>query len=782
MTPETEGGHPSPFSSWIFTGISAGLFLFFLGAVLYLGSRLIVLPAAEQTDDLARKNTDDYGSLGLEPRQALDTGGFLLVMDANRWPSGTPLEEIARIWDRADARILKELDTQAAVTKKHNESQLPLIYSHAGYLMSAGKAAEAYTFLKGVRDEVQRRGKGEAKGALANLIYFQGIAALRLGENDNCILCRGESSCILPIRPEAIHQNPAGSRLAIAHFTEYLHEFPDDLEVQWLLNLAHMTLGEFPEKVDTRYRLNLDRFLYPQAGIGKFRDIGHLTGLSRLNQAGGVVMDDFDNDGLLDLAVTCWDPRKPLALYKNLGNGQFEDRAKHAGVLGQLGGLTLVQTDYNNDGLLDLFIPRGAWLGSEVRPSLLRNDGNLHFTDVTQEAGLAAPCNSNCAQWADFDNDGFADLFLCCEKQPHRLYRNRGNGTFEEVATKAGLNGDGQTIGKGANWIDFDNDDFPDLFINYLGGKAQLYRNNRNGTFANVSEAMGIDGPEKGFSCWCWDFNNDGHLDLFATSYDRSLKDAVLGIQGKPHGLKSNKLFLNKQGKGFVDVAKEAGLDMVFAAMGSNFGDFDGDGFLDFYLGTGDPNIATLVPNRMFQNVQGKSFVEITGSAGVGHLQKGHGVACGDWDRDGNNDLFIVMGGAIEGDKYHNILFQNPGQNRSWLRVRLVGKKTNRAAHGARIKVAADSGAPLTVHRHISSGSSFGGNPLEQTIGLGLAKRIATLEVHWPTSQTTQVFRDVDVNQAIEITEFETAYKKLKGGRIDLSSLSDETVREGSKN
>src|SRR5262249_55530024 len=143
------------------------------------------------------------------------------------------------------------------------------------------------------------------------------------------------------------------------------------------------------------------------------------------------------------------------------------------------------------------------------------------------------------------------------------------------------------------------------------------------------------------------------------------------------------------------------------------------------------------------------------------HLQKGHGVACGDWDRDGNVDIFIEMGGAVNGDRYHNILFQNPGHDNNWLTVKLVGKKTNRAAIGARIKTVTSGEQPLTVHRHISSGSSFGANPLQQTIGLGKAKRVAQLEVFWPTSGTTQVFRDIPVNQAIEITEFATDFRPL---------------------
>jgi hypothetical protein len=456
-----------------------------------------------------------------------------------------------------------------------------------------------------------------------------------------------------------------------------------------------------------------------------------------------------------------------MAFYRNKGDGTFQDRTKEAGLIGQLGGLYCVQADYNNDGHLDIFIPRGAWLRLPIRPTLLRNNGNGTFTDVTQEAGLLHPVNSNTAAWADFDNDGFLDLFVCCEKQPSRLYRNKGDGTFEDVTAKAKLDFDCRFC-KGCSWIDFDNDGYPDLYLNNFIGSAQLFRNNRDGTFTDVTQAMGIDGPQFGFSCWAWDYDNDGWLDLFATSYDRSVEAVVKGMLGQPHDKQSNRLYRNLHGKGFKDVTKEAGLDMVFATMGSNFGDFDNDGFLDMYLGTGDPQLATLVPNRMFKNVGGQRFAEITASSGTGHLQKGHSVACGDWDRNGTIDIFIEMGGAINGDKYHNVLFQNPGQNNQWLTVKLIGKKTNRSAIGARIKVVTAGQKPLTVHRHVSSGSSFGANPLQQTIGLGKASQVAVLEVYWPTSKTTQVFRDVAVNQAIEVTEFATDYRKLNWTPIPL--------------
>ena len=256
---------------------------------------------------------------------------------------------------------------------------------------------------------------------------------MRRGENENCLDCRGESSCILPIAPAAVHTIPAGSRLAIRHFSEYLEAFPDDLEVRWLLNLAHMTLGEHPDKVDPRFLITLDRWRQSEFDIGKFRDIGHLVGVNRLNQAGGAIMEDFDNDGLLDLAASSMDPTEHLALYRNRGDGTFEDRSAAAGVTGQLGGLYCVQTDYNNDGYMDVYIPRAAWIPYAIRPSLLRNDGDGTFTDVTQEAGLLDPVNSITAAWADYDNDGWLDLFVCCERQSNRLFHNRKDGTFEEV-------------------------------------------------------------------------------------------------------------------------------------------------------------------------------------------------------------------------------------------------------------------------------------------------------------------------------------------------------------
>jgi len=694
------------------------------------------------------------------PRKQLDTGGYTTVeLSFLSWKPDATLQEIGEAWRHSGYRTIELLDRRLGAKATSGATAISVFMTKAGLFNWEGEAGKAAKMLEDAR-ALAEQDDDLACEWLYTIIYFQGITGLRRGENDNCVLCCGESSCILPISPAAVHKNPRGSQSAIKFFSEYLERFPDDLEVRWLLNLAHMTLGEYPSKVNPQQLVDISHYLNSEFDIGRFRDISNLTGLMRMNQAGGAIMDDFDNDGLLDIVVTSFDPTENMAIFHNKGDGTFEERTEAAGLMGQTGGLNCVQADYNNDGNLDIFVVRGAWVRYPMRPSLLRNNGNGTFTDVTKEAGLLDPVNSICASWADYDNDGFLDLFICCERQPNRLYHNKGDGTFEEVAVRAGVQGNGQMT-KGCAWIDYDNDGYPDLFVNNLGGSAQLFHNNRDGTFTDVTAAMGIDGPKGGFSCWAWDFDNDGYLDIFATSYNHTLGDIVKGMMGQPKQCYPNKLYRNMGGKGFKDVTKEAGLDMTFATMGSNFGDFDNDGYLDMYLGTGDPQLSMLIPNRMFKNVGGKRFSEISASSGTGHLQKGHGVACGDWDRDGNVDLFIEMGGAINGDKYHNILFQNPGHDNNWLTVKLVGKKTNRSAIGARIKVVTAAREPLTVHRHVSSGSSFGASPLEQTIGIGKADRVALLEIHWPTSGTTQVFRDIAVDQAIEVTEFAENYRKL---------------------
>ena len=214
-------------------------------------------------------------------------------------------------------------------------------------------------------------------------------------------------------------------------------------------------------------------------------------------------------------------------------------------------------------------------------------------------------------------------------------------------------------------------------------------------------------------------------------------------------------LYRNKQNGTFEDVSEKVGLKNIAFAMGSNFGDIDNDGFLDFYLGTGNPPFKSSVPNKLFRNINGERFADVTTSARVGNLQKGHAVSFADLDNDGDEDIYIEMGGAYSGDSYQNSLYLNPGQNNNhWINISLEGVQSNKAAIGAKMKVTfMEMGRERFVYREVNSGGSFGANPLRQHIGLGSAETIDKIEIFWPATGNTQTFRSIPVDLNIKIQE-----------------------------
>ncbi|MFO0902906.1 MAG: CRTAC1 family protein [Pirellulales bacterium] len=717
------------------------------GAVIIAGSNGQTSPASPSS-----VSPPIDSKLAYKPRHSVDSSGFLpLGSSIPKWSADATLDEVSRAWRGYVIGNTRPV-TLARTVGPLDDRAVEAAVMQTLLRDYEGRPDEAYEILTQLRTKLADSPKAAAEW-LYTVIFLQGVTSLRLGEDENCILCRGEASCILPLSAAAVHTNRRGSTRAIGHFAEYLERFPDDLGARWLLNLANMTLGQYPDGVEARFRLPMTPPENPEHSIGAFGNVGDRLGINRYNQAGGGIMDDFDNDGWFDLVTTSFDPSQPMAMYLNRQNGRFKDVSASVHVGEQLGGLFCVQSDFNHDGFLDVFITRGAWLLAPIRPTLLVNQGDGTFLDATESAQLLPSANSNSAAWGDYDNDGLVDLYVCCERQPNRLYRNEGDGTFRNVTVLTGTQGTGKTLCKGAVWIDVDNDGDQDLFLNYFGGEAILLRNGGDGVFANASQELGIDGPEKGFSCWAWDYDNDGWLDLFANCYDQTLADVVKGIMGQPHERSSNRLYRNEHGQKFVDRTRDAGLDLVFAAMGSNIGDFDNDGWLDFYLGTGEPRFESLVPNRMFRNLKGGAFAEITTSSRTGHLQKGHSVSCGDWNRDGQMDVFVQMGGASNGDRAYNTMFQNPGHDHAWVSLKLAGVASARSAEGARIKVVCRGPQAQTVHRHVSTGSTFGANPLEQTIGLGAAAGIERLEVFWPKTGETQTFVDVAPGRCYVVRE-----------------------------
>jgi hypothetical protein len=612
------------------------------------------------------------------------------------------------------------------------------------------------------------------------------IAYMRLGERMNCINMHNGESCIYPLSKAAIHHDKTGSEKAIEIYKDLLRENPGDLESRWLLNIAYMTTGGYPQEVPPQFLLKIqdDDSMHL---VKPFRDVAANVGLNYKCIAGGCIIDDFNNDNYPDIVLSSWSLSEPMRYYRNNGDGTFTDVSDSSGLGYLTGGLHIMQTDYNNDGFKDIFVLRGGWKGKFGKNpnSLLRNNGDGTFTDVTEESGLLTFHPSQTATWADFNNDGWLDVFIGNETSPGeemhpcQLFINNKNGTFTDIAAKAGCAI--TEFVKGVTSGDYNNDGLTDIFISTMNGKKILLKNEsvKGGPvkFEDVSRQAGLSNNlTRTFPTWFWDYDNDGWLDILVCSYEftQSLSyyagaEAVrlpVGNAGKIF------LFRNKHDGTFEDVTAKVGLNKVAFAMGSNFGDIDNDGYLDFYLGTGNPQLKSAVPNKLFKNMNGTSFLDVTTSARVGNLQKGHAVSFADLDNDGNEDIYIKMGGAYTADAYENSFYLNPGQNNNhWINLSLQGTVSNKAAIGTKIKVTfKENNIERSVYRDVNSGGSFGSNPLRQHIGIGKADAIEKIEVTWPVTGKVQVFENPPIDTNIKITEGEGTFSTYILAPLDFIS------------
>jgi hypothetical protein len=608
------------------------------------------------------------------------------------------------------------------------------------------------------------------KAALAGVPNLQaqleevvGVAYLHEAEMENGAFTSPGTLDLFPMGPESAFRETANSKKAVEYFLKYLKRKPEELEVRWLLNIAYMTLGQYPRGVPAQFLIAPSAF-ESKENVGRFIDVAPETGLNMVSSAGGVIAEDFANNGLLDIVTSGVESCGPMHYFRNNGDGTFTDRTESAGLGGQLAVLNLIQADYNNDGCMDILALRGGWEFPQ-RKSLLRNNCDGTFTDVTDASGLGAELTSTqTAVWVDIDNDGLVDLFVGNESGPAQLFHNEGNGKFRDIAVAAGVAGNGAPYTKSVTAGDFDGDGYMDLYISNFNGPNMLYHNNGNSTFTNVTVQAGVPGTGRSFAAWFFDYDNDGRPDIFVTSYFVSVEETVRTYLRLPHNAPTMKLYRNLGDGTFRDVTVETGLDKVFMPMGSNFGDVDNDGWLDIYLGTGNPSYAALIPAVLLRNHDGKFFTDITTSSGTGQLHKGHGVAFADLGNNGNEDLIAVVGGAVPGDSHAFRVFRNPGHNNDWITLKLTGVKTNRAALGARIAVTVQNpdGSTRSIYRTVGSGGSFGASPLQQHIGLGRISKILTVEVTWPVSKTHQVFQSVPKDRFIGVRELDTTYSKLE--------------------
>jgi tetratricopeptide (TPR) repeat protein len=663
-------------------------------------------------------------------------------------------------------------DNQAAVATR---APIDVMQAHMGLAQLYAFKGEMASAIDQY-EEAYKVAQAGVPNAVPQMEETLGIAHLHKAEMDNDVYRAPGRKCLFPMGPGVAFAKPEDAEIAVHYFSKYLAKKPTELEVKWLLNLAYMYQGKYPDAVPAQYLLPISAF-ESKEDIGRFEDVADAVGIKLFSEAGGVIVDDFENNGRYDIVTSSFESCAPLHYYHNNGDGTFSDQTDKAGIANQLGGLNIIQTDYNNDGCLDILVLRGAWEFPQ-RSSLLRGNCDGTFTDVTEGSGLdEVETNSQAGVWADINNDGLLDLFIVNESGPAMLFLNKGNGKFEEIALLAGVEGDGTSYSKGVAAADYDNDGYVDFYVSNLNGQNFLYHNNHDNTFREVAYTAGARGTGKGFSTWFFDYDNDGLPDIFVTSYFVSVDETARTYLGLPHNAGTLKLYKNLGNGKFQDVTTTVGLDKVFMPMGANFGDVDNDGFLDIYLGTGNPSYASIIPNVMLRNDEGKFFTDITTSAGVGELHKGHGVSFADLTNTGTQDIVESVGGATLGDRHAMRVLANPGHDNDWIDVKLIGTKTNRAAIGARIKVVVENErqGERSIYRTVGSGGSFGASPLEQHIGLGKSARIKTIDIYWPASNTHQVFHDVEKDQFISAKELDADYTKLERKPVHLGGPNNAT-------
>ncbi|MFQ5639950.1 MAG: CRTAC1 family protein [bacterium] len=503
----------------------------------------------------------------------------------------------------------------------------------------------------------------------------------------------------------------------------------------------------------------------------------------------GAAWGDYDNDGWLDLFVVNTIGRLNLTeeeiaespatcqLYHNNGDGTFSEVSKMAGVDLRRWGMAAAWGDYNNDGWADLFV------SSYGENALFHNNGDGTFTDKSAESGIAGETGFwTGASWADFNRDGNLDLYVCgyvkysyqdeniisvqydtevpaslnpSAFKPERnlLYRNNGDGTFQESAVKSGVaDVNGRSLS--AAWCDFDDDGWPDLYVANDVSDNVLFRNLGNELFEDMSHSAWVADYRGAMGIAAGDWDGDADMDMFITHW--IAQENAFYVNRRAQLVSENAASENRLK--FMDEADRFGLGqsaLDYIGWGTSFFDFDNDGKLDLFVVNGStfqlkdkPWLLIPMPDQLLWNRgPDKGYYDVSAASGEVFSRDyvGRGAAFGDYDNDGDMDIFVVNNGGP------GVLLKNEGGNRkAWLKVRLEGKTSNRSAIGAKLRLV--SGNKVQVRQVGAQSSYCSQNSLIQHFGLGAQTKVDTLQIMWP-SGLHQTSYDIAANQTIIIKE-----------------------------
>jgi tetratricopeptide (TPR) repeat protein len=534
---------------------------------------------------------------------------------------------------------------------------------------------------------------------------------------------------------------------------------------RWVQHLTYDDAETPPEQPRHGFPLRED-FVRPPGPLPfDFEDVAPQYRIDKRDGAGPSAWGDYDRDGDFDLFVTGADSYG--ALYRNDGT-VFTDVSREAGLFQVDSGFSATFIDYDNDGWPDLHIGRNGWNGP-MPNALYHNGGDGTFSDVTERAGLADSGSSFVCAWSDVDRDGDIDLMVANGitggGDTNRLYRNNGDGTFSDDTERAGLAEPSGLKTVGLAFGDGDLDGWPDLFVSGFGTRNRYYRNRGDGTFEEIALEAGLAGdprPTSGYVSFFVDYDNDLDLDILKTNL-APWRHVLAGLAA-PFGsypapqreemlLTCPKLYRNNGDGTFAEVGEQAGLTDPIGIMGAGVADLDNDGWQDLYFGTGDPAIERMEPDRFLRNNGDGTFTDVTFAVGLGNTGKGHGVTFTDVDGDGDLEIYAPEGGFVHGDAWPNAFYLN-GQDTGhhWLHLDLVGRKSNRDALDTMLIVHAGE---MRLLREVHNGDGFGSSSSPTVeFGLGEARSIDRLEVRW-SSGTVQTFDDVPVDRRIVLREGE---------------------------